>query len=876
VTVGERRRIVDATTARTHVASVEASFVDRPMDPNPPAARLSVLGPAELFRADGTAVRSVLTQPKRVALLAFLRLAGEGGAVTRDSILGTFWPELTEERALAALRQGVHFLRRSLGSDAIERDGEHLLRVRADLLACDAEAFHRAVSEGRLEAALELYRGPFLDGLPVDGSHALEEWLERNRRRYRDLAVRAASGLAELALHEGRHVAAADWARRLSALDPFEERGVALLIEAHAAAGDPVAAARAYDAFARVLARELDLEPSAGLTERVGAVQRAGSAAADPADPGLVQDRAPKPASEPAPAAAIAPPAPVDAPRPEAASRRSWWGYGWVAALAAVAILVAAWRLLPERAGADAPVAFAGERPSLAVLPFRNLSPDSTNAFFAAGVHESVLFNLSRIGSIDVTALRAVRAYADSVLPTAEIARRLDVASLMSGSVQREGDRIRINVELVEPSTGTQLWSATYDRRLGDVFAVQTDIARSVANSLRAVLTPAEEDRIARAPTASVEALDHFMRARAAYADGTLSGMEAAIRQYGQAARVDPDFAAAWAGLADAYLQRVQFFGYPLTWADTARALVDRAIELDPELPEAYKTLGFVHSVHGRDRAALEAAERAVELRPAYADALNNAGWSRYFLGDVAAAERLIRRSFRLQPTVPQLRSNVGAILAALGRTEEATEWLDGVLRTNPSLTATRTWRTFVDIERGDPATALQRAEGYLGDESPDVTALARAGYAALLAGEPGRAAAYAARALDAAPGVDLFDMRRVETVLGAALVATGDVEEGRRRALDALAAVEERVADGADGWDPPWELAAAHAVLGDRDEALRQLAAAVDEGFPHPVLMRLDPGLDPLRGDPRFEELLSRAERHADLQREESRAPAG
>ncbi len=840
------------------------------MSHHPPASRLSVLGPTELVRADGTAVRSVLTQPKRVALLAFLRLAGEGGTVTRDSILGTFWPELPEERALAALRQGLHFLRRSLGAEAIERDGEHLLRVRTDLLTCDAEAFDHAVSQGRLEAALELYRGPFLDGLPVDGSQALEEWLERNRRRYRDMALRAAAGLAERALADGKHVTAADWARRLSALDPLEERGAALLIEAHAAAGDTVAAMRAYDAFEALLARELDLAPSADLTARVRSLQEAEPVRArSPESPApsardVDGDTAQAPPAAPAPS--------VEAVRSAPLSVRGW---RWAAGIAAVAALGLAWRGWQPLKAPGALATPAAGRPSVAVLPFRNLSPDSANAFFAAGVHESVLFNLSRIGAIDVTALRAVRAYADSELPLAEIASRLDVATLMSGSVQREGERIRIIVELVEPASGGQLWAETYDRRLDDVFAVQTDIARSVASSLRAVLTPREEDRIARRPTESLAALDHFMRARAAYVDFSLEGMDGAIREYGMAVALDATFAAAWAGLADAYLQRVQFFGYDLTWADTARALVDRAIELDPELPEAYKTLGFVHSVHGRDRAALEAAERALELRPAYADALNNAGWSRYFLGDVATAERLIRRSFRLQPTVPQLRSNVGAILAALGRADEAAEWLDAVLQADPSLTATRTWRTFVDIERGDPTAALRRAEGYLQDESPRVGALARAAYAALLAGDPERAASYAARALDAAPGVDPFDMRRVETILAAALTETGDVEEGRRSARDALAAVEERVADGADGWDPPWELAAAHAVLDHRDEALRQLALAVDEGFPHPVLIRLDPSLAPLRGEPRFEELLLRAERHADLQREESRAPS-
>ena len=142
------------------------------------------------------------------------------------------------------------------------------------------------------------------------------------------------------------------------------------------------------------------------------------------------------------------------------------------------------------------------------------------------------------------------------------------------------------------------------------MFRVQSDIARRVAESLQAVLTPSEEARIARAPTESIQALDLFMRARAAYRDPTLDWMNRAIELYEEATRADPAFASAWAGLADALLQRVQFFGYPLTWADSARGLVERALALDPESPEANKTMGFVHSVHGRERAALEG-ERA-------------------------------------------------------------------------------------------------------------------------------------------------------------------------------------------------------------------------------------------------------------------------
>ena len=176
---------------------------------------------------------SILAQPKRVALLAFLRLARDGAPVPRGHVLETFWPDLTEERALSALRQSVHFLRRSLGAHAVERTGDHLLHVPPATLWCDAHELPRLLEKGRGEEALELYRGPFLEGLPLDGSRELEDWVDRTRRRLRDLAVVASSEEGERALAEGRPRDAVAHAEALQSLDALDERGASLLVRAH-------------------------------------------------------------------------------------------------------------------------------------------------------------------------------------------------------------------------------------------------------------------------------------------------------------------------------------------------------------------------------------------------------------------------------------------------------------------------------------------------------------------------------------------------------------------------------------------------------------------------------------------------------------------
>lgn len=864
-----------------------------------PSHRFSVLGSIELTRQDGTVVRSVLAQPKRVALLAYLAVAGKDHPVTRDSVVGFFWPDTTEERALNSLRQAIHFLRRSLGDGVIERPGDHLLTIPGGELWCDAVEFEALVDAGSHEEAMRLHRGPFLDGLPMEGPYALEEWIEARRREYGRSAIDSAAALARFALERGQSVSAADWARRLLQLDPLEEQGISLLVEAHAMDGDAVSAIRAYRRYEARLKRELDLAPSDDLQERIASLSEdsmpaipsppvAASSAGRGSGVDESSDDPPNGASdgslggafstrmqaspgevEGAPSRA----GPVEAIRPTGA-RRLLAGAVVVAALLAGAWLSAAW--LGGTAQEEDPPILAGpshDRPSVAVLPFTNRGGDSADAFFVAGVHESVIVTLSKIGALDVSGLQAVRPYANTTSSHREIAEELEVSALMSGSVQRAEDRIRIIVELVDARTGTQLWSEAFDRRLDDVFAVQSDIATSVAASLSAALTPREVDRISRRPTESMEALDAYMKGREAYLRLTPDGMDEAILFFESAVEADSSFASAWTGIADALLQRVQFFGYPSSWADSAMTLVERAIRLDPDLPEAYRALGFVHSVYGREAAALQASLRALDLRPAYAEALNNAGWSRYYMGDMVEAERLIGRAFRLQPTVPQLRSNVGAIWAALGRVDEAELWLDEVLETNPGLTAARNWRVFVDLERGDPEGALERSLQYVEDEVPASAAHARVAFSALLARDFDLTRDHARRIVAMAAEADPFSLRRVETILGKALAVEGAVESSARFARDAIETVNASVDRGADGWDPPWELSAAYLVLGDDAEALRHLTEAVERGFPHATLLRLDPTFDPLRGQAEFDRLVRRVQTRTEDQRKESRA---
>ncbi len=270
------------------------------------------LGTIDLRDPAGVAVRSVLSQPKRLALFAYLVLERPDDLHRRDTLLGVFWPDLEDERARAILRKSLHYVRRSLGGDVLVGQGDEAVGVRRDWLRCDALEFEQALATGDGARALELYGGDLLAGLFVSGAPEFEQWLERRRWELRDHATTAAWEMAERALEAGNPVGAAHWARRAFGIDSFEETGLRRLLALLDRLGDRAGAILAYEEFARRLAAE-GVEPA---PETLGLIRDIRARRA----PGLVEE-AFGPANETGvnPSPATTPPEPELAP---AAPRR--------------------------------------------------------------------------------------------------------------------------------------------------------------------------------------------------------------------------------------------------------------------------------------------------------------------------------------------------------------------------------------------------------------------------------------------------------------------------------------------------------------------------------------------------------------------------
>ncbi|HEU0300672.1 MAG TPA: BTAD domain-containing putative transcriptional regulator, partial [Longimicrobium sp.] len=400
--------------------------------------QLDTFGTVDL-RRDGTEVRSVLAQPRRLALLVYLATATPPGFHSRDRLLALFWPEADTEHARNALRQALHYLRRSLGEDAIVGRGDREVGVDPALLRCDAVDFDRALEEGREEDALALYRGDFLAGFFIEDAPEAARWLDDERDRRRRAAVLAAWTLAERERARGEHRAAVLWARRSMALEPRDEASLRRLVEHLDGAGEPAAALDAYAEFAQRLHAEHGVSPAAEtvrLVEELRNRRRAEPAAVPASSP-------PSTASEPAATASPIPPAPATAedgvvappagirhrstetPHPRSLPRSAWLRRA--AAAAAVVILLGVSGWLWRRSSQPAPAAAAGPA-SIAVLPFANMTGDPGKEYFSDGISEELLNLLAKIPSLQVAARTSSFSFKGQKVEIPEIARQLRVA----------------------------------------------------------------------------------------------------------------------------------------------------------------------------------------------------------------------------------------------------------------------------------------------------------------------------------------------------------------------------------------------------------------------------------------------------------------
>ena len=328
----------------------------------------------------------------------------------------------------------------------------------------------------------------------------------------------------------------------------------------------------------------------------------------------------------------------------------------------------------------------AAER-SVAVLPFANRSAQEGDIFFVDGIHDDILTQLARIGSLTVISRTSVEKFRGTTQSMKEIGEALGVSAILEGGVQRAGDRVRINVQLIDADTDEHLWADTYDRELNttNIFAIQSEVATAIATALKAALSPEEQKQLNTPQTGNMAALEAYFLGRQAMAKRTSASLAEAERQFQRALALDPDYALAYVSLADTYILQGIYSGLSSKESkDKAASLVEKALAINDRLGEAYVSKANIIDI--RDSAAVETLyKKGIALAPGY---VSGQQWYGSFLsgqGRLDEALAHLETAVRLDPLSGIVKVNLGGVLESLGRFDEARLQYESVIRIDPA-----------------------------------------------------------------------------------------------------------------------------------------------------------------------------------------------
>jgi TolB-like protein len=458
----------------------------------------------------------------------------------------------------------------------------------------------------------------------------------------------------------------------------------------------------------------------------------------------------------------------------------------------------------PERASA---VAGSAPQKSIAVLPLLNESGDPGDEYFSDGLSEELIAALAQIKELKVIGRSSSFRFKERKEEPKTIGEKLGVGTLLEGTVRKQGERVRIVAELINAADGIELWTRTFDRELKDIFAVQQEIARAVAESLKVTLLGSNE-KSGQMASSSVEAHNAYLQAHFHFQRRNAEDYRKAIAYFDQAIQLDPNYALAYAERSEAWSFIGDLTGQRVTAWPKAKSDAENAVAIAPELAEAHAALGWVRFfIDWKFAEGLSELKRAKELSPANPTANDLLARVIVYLGQVDEAERHARHAVELDPLSVTAQVNLGRVLFVAGKLDEADAVARKAAELQPAAAGNHRYQVHVAVERGDGETALREAE-----LEPDE------GY------------------------------RRFE-------LALAHYVRGDRAAADA--ALADLIANGRD--QLAYQIAEVYAVRGEKDKAFEWLQISFDNHDTGTLTLLIDPLLRGLRDDPRYKNLLAK-----------------
>lgn len=543
---------------------------------------------------------------------------------------------------------------------------------------------------------------------------------------------------------------------------------------------------------------------------------------------------------------------------------------------------------------------------SIAVLPFENLSDDQDNAYFADGIQDDVLTNLSKIGDLKVISRTSVMQYRGRPSNVRDIGKALGVSNILEGSVRRSGNRVRVNVQLIDANTDEHVWANDYDRDVTDVFAIQSDLAREIANALQAKLSPAEKSQMTRKPTENGEAYLAFVQAHdLSCAVEDLTKLKQSEQLYQRAIELDPNFALALARYSQLESWMLRTHDASSEHRGQARALAERALQLQPDLPEAHLALGFSYYYGDNNyEAALKEFEIAQRALPNESEVYLAIGAIQRRQGKWAESTANLEKAASLNPKDTWPLQNLAMNYQMLRNFDAANKTVDRALQINPQ--AVGLWEIKANLalrEKGDFGVyeqALEKVKSFPMSDEERLKILGAEANLLLLQRKYQQLVQLSQRSTDdlfaTVPGSLAFKYSSI----GIAQKALGDEAAARAAFLKAKDILEEQLKQKPEDADLHVQLAEMLAWLGEKDAAIAEAQRAMDlrpesrdafEGPPvteqaaqvYAILgdnaravelldgllsrpsdvtlqtLKINPAWDPLRNDPGFQALFAK-----------------
>lgn len=745
---------------------------------------------------------------RSLALLALVATS-EKRPLPAEKALALLWPESDTARGRNSLRQTKFTLRRELGDDIFAPESGDGLQLDPNRVRVDLWDFRDALKRNAPCEAVNAYAGAFIDGFHVPGLPSFSQWAESERERIERQYASALDALASSAEQHGRYDEAVQWRRRQTEADPLSSRATLGLLHAMVASGDRVSAMKYAAQHERLIRRELEIEPDPAITELVAAIRRESTSTPSRSAAPVVNEAPPTVAAPDDATHApvlVVPPSATPPARPARTVPR--WSNRWKigAGLGLVVAVATAWASTAWRD--------PGTIDSVVVMPFRAVAPGGEQPYLESGIADAIANRLGSATSLRVPPLAAIRRDEGPF----EAGRRLGTEAVLTGTIQRAGDRLQVTAELTGVRRGRRLWSVSFDAPAGEILAVQNEIAERIAVRLRSAISTADRARLRARDTPSGEAYDLFLQARDKWERRSPEMVRQAITLYEKAIAIDPQFVRAYAGLANCY--NLAMSGMPAAYRyPRAKAYAEKAVQLDSTSAEARTSLAFMrYKFEWRWADADREFREAIRLNPRYALAHHWYGEYLALMRRETEAVAEFQRALELDPFSLAIRADMSRPLIRLKRTAEARRLLNEGRQIDPN------WFSFPMI-----MAEILESEGR-DRESAEQT--------------------WRAMTLRGMPTEEIEELRAAFEQGGLRAMTRAQIRQRLRQ--------EEKPTSSASFLLATY-LSFDYGRLGDREQALHWLTVAVDRREDAVIHLLTNPAYDSLRDDPRFQALLKR-----------------